>query len=341
MPENETMENKGGRKDVGNIIDAGIIRNTVDIPSSESIPSPENPFPMEKEYIRSVTALNRIGILTILPKSETVGVLGIDGKEYPLPTLEQVNEIFKYNSELVKQKLPQGFNRLELTPMAMPTSILIDRLKTSILKHEKKGQIYQTRATSSDPTITPTPIQVDTEKPVYIWDTPNEALDTDGLIYFPQEYSQNHKGLTKQEVINNPKFCAIPGWSIGLVEDMPILPQQGKGQTLDGRKQLETNMTPHNYLKTLQTQAYRGETGKTIEDFITKFLTHLNETNEISHDWNNNNALWLLGQSLKEDGSVANGRWTRGYRRVYLITGDPDDSYEAWGASSTVRLLKP
>jgi hypothetical protein len=28
----------------------------------------------------------------------------------------------------------------------------------------------------------------------------------------------------------------------------------------------------HDYLRTLQTPAYQGETGKTLEDFMTKFL---------------------------------------------------------------------
>src|SRR5260370_31811933 len=47
----------------------------------------EQVFPVEREYARCVTALNRAGILTLLPKSESIGVIGIDGKEYPIPTL--------------------------------------------------------------------------------------------------------------------------------------------------------------------------------------------------------------------------------------------------------------
>ncbi|GAJ03965.1 unnamed protein product, partial [marine sediment metagenome] len=31
-----------------------------------------------------------------------------------------------------------------------------------------------------------------TEKTVWIWDTLRQALDTDELVYFPQEYSSNH-----------------------------------------------------------------------------------------------------------------------------------------------------
>ena len=56
----------------------------------EGAPQAEQVFPVEREYARCVTALNRTGMLTLLPKSESMGVIGIDGKEYPIPTQEQV-----------------------------------------------------------------------------------------------------------------------------------------------------------------------------------------------------------------------------------------------------------
>src|SRR3989337_2972287 len=111
----------------------------------------EGLFPLEKEYARTITALNRTGILTLLPRSENLGVIGIDGKEYPIPTQEQVVELFDHNRELVGRKVPQGFDRLESTPMAMPTPLLIDRMKAAILKHAAEGKIYQTRRYPSDP----------------------------------------------------------------------------------------------------------------------------------------------------------------------------------------------
>ena len=61
----------------------------------------EQSFPVEIEYARCVTALNRTDILTLLPKSEGIGVIGIDGKEYSIPTQEQVVELFAHNNELV------------------------------------------------------------------------------------------------------------------------------------------------------------------------------------------------------------------------------------------------
>jgi len=46
------------------------------------------------------------------------------------------------------------------------------------------------------------------------------VLDTDELVYFPQDYASNHRGQTKLEVVNNGRICAVPGWSVGLVESL-------------------------------------------------------------------------------------------------------------------------
>jgi len=296
---------------------------------------------VEKEYARCVTALNHTGILTLLPKSESIGVIGIDGKEYPIPTQEQVVELFNHNRELVDRKVPQGFDRLELTPMAMPTPLLIDRMNAAILKHAAEGKICQTRRSPSDPFI---PVRVNAEKQVWIWDTLRQALDTDELVYFPQEYSTNHRGQTKLEVVNNGRICAVPGWSVGLVESLPIMPQQGEGKTLGGRRQLEIGFSPNEYFQTLQLEPYQGETGKTLEDFITRFLTHLETTNEVSNDVNDKNAVWCLAHYLKISYAdvVPTGRWIRsvGRARLDMHRSNNKQCAKNFGASTTVRLLK-
>jgi len=296
-------------------------------------------FPLEKEYARTIAALSQTRILTLLPRSKNSGVIGIDGKEYPVPTEEQLQEVFAWNKELVDKKTRQGFAQLQLTPIAMPTSQLIDLMKSVIVKHGAEGRIYQTRRSPSDPS---TPVRVNTEKQVWIWDTLRQALDTDGLVYFPQEYSGNHRGQTKLEVVNSRRICAVPGWSVGLVESLPVMPEQGQGKTLGGRKQLETGLSPREYLQTLQTETYEGETGKTLEDFITGFLTHLETTNEVSNDVSDHNALWCLGQYMKVTYAelVPTGRWYRDVGRARLDMHRTSNKLctKSWGASSTVRL---
>jgi hypothetical protein len=296
---------------------------------------------VEKEYARTITALNRTGILTLLPRSENLGVIGIDGKEYPIPTQEQLQEVFTRNKELVDRKMRQGFTQLQLTPIAMPTSQLIDRVKTAVLKHAAAGKIIQTKQNSTDADI---PVRVNTGEPIWIWDRVRQAVDTPNLVYFPQAYTdRNHQGLTKEEVMQKTRLCAVPGWSVGLVEPIPIMPQQGQGKVIGGRKQLEEYSTPRDYLRTLSTPTYRGETGWTPEDFLTHFITQLETTNQVSHDRHDSNALWLLGSympnSMPNAELVPVGYWDRDAgRRMRLSAHRTGNRLRAWVARSTVRL---
>jgi len=292
-----------------------------------------------REYDRCVAILKSTDILTFFPKQENFGVIGIDGKEYPLPTQEEVAGLFAHNSKHIRLKVSQGFNRLELTPLAMPLPLLLDLMKAAILKHAAAGTIYQTRRSASDPLI---PVRINHEKLVWTWDTLKEAIEAGELVYFPKEYSENHGGQAKAEVIINKNICAFPGWSVGLVESNPMVPQQGCGLTLGGRHQLEAGYSPREYLHLLQTEPYLGETGKTLEDFIIKFLTHLDATNEISNDRCDNNSLWCLGQYIKIKYAelIPTGWWHRAYGRVRLDmhrTGNKRCT-ASWGGATTVRL---
>ena len=294
---------------------------------------------LEEQYARITTALSRTGILIPLPQAKKPGVIGMDGNEYPVPTQEQVVELFAHHSELVSRKVPQGFDRLELIPLAMPMTVLMDRLQEAILKHAAEGTIFQTRRAASDPLV---PVRVNKEKQVWVWEVLRQACDANELVYFPQEYSNSHRGQTKLEVIHNGHICAFPGWSVGLGESVPIMPAIGQGKTLGGRKQLEIGSSPNEYLQTLQAQAYHGETGKTLEDFIIKFLTRLETTHEVSQDVKDDNALWCLGQYFRIPYAqvVPTGRWVRDVGRVRLDMHRTNNKQcaQSWGAATTVRL---
>jgi hypothetical protein len=302
----------------------------------ETADIPEVIFPVEAEYARCVRELNRSGIVSLLPHTESLGVVGIDGKEYPIPTPEELQALFLRNKDLVERKVGQGLTQLQLTPFAIPTSLLVERARRAILAHAKAGKIFQTKQNPTDPDI---PVRVDTEEPIWTWNTLKQALDTDAVAYFPKSYSNtNHQGKTKLEVMNDPAVCGVPGWSIGLTEPHVMLPQEGRGKTVGDRHQLENNASPHDYLKRFQSPAYQGETGWTPEDFLTNFITHLETTNQVSHDWNDHSALWLTGSWLPEAGYVPSGRWDRDDARVSLYAVSPGLRIENWGSRSTVRL---
>lgn len=289
--------------------------------------------PLETEYGNCVRTLNKTGIIGILPETETLGVIGIDGKEYPVPTAEQVGNLFESNRELIARKGEQGFTQLQLTPFAMPLTTLIDRVKSVILNHHQKGTIFQTKRNPTDPDV---PIEVDPNQPVWKWDGLDDSA---GLVYFPEAYDrEEHHGVEKLTLIKKHDVCPIRGWSVGLIEDFSILPQEGQGQTKGGRKQLETNHTPIDYLATLKGAQYKGETGWTPEDLLVNFVSRLARANQVSHDWDDNSGLWLLGTYQKNEAYVPGADWNRNYRQLYLRRNYAGYRYRNWGARSTVRL---
>jgi hypothetical protein len=294
---------------------------------------------IEREYIQCTSILTHTGILEFLPISKNIGVIGIDGKEYPIPGQEQVTDLVVKNKKRINKKILQGFNQLVLIPFAISLPVLIESLETTILRHAKERSIFRTRHSASDP---PLAIPVNKTKQVWIWETLRQAINASELIYFPKEYSGNHRGQTKLEVIRNSSVCVFPGWSVGLIESFPLMPGPGRGKTIGGRRQLETGSSPNEYLQILKLQAYEGETGKTLEDFIIKFLTHLEKTNEVSHDADDDNALWCLGQYMKVSYAelVPTGRWFRRVGRVRLDMHRTNNKRctKSWGASTMVRL---
>jgi hypothetical protein len=309
-------------------------------PQQETGTSAESAFPVEREYTRCVVALHRTGILTLLPVSEQLGVIGIDGAEHPLPSQEQVVALFNQNRDLVAKKFAQGFDQLALVPLAMPIPALIQRLQTTILRHEANSEIFRTRRCSDDRCI---PVRVNSQTQVWVWKTLSRAFDTQSIVYFPQEYSDQHWGMPKLDAIYDERICALPGWSVQLVESLPVMPQPGQGRVVDGRPQLEIGLSPREYLEILKKPAYEGETGSTLEDFITRFLIHLELTNEVSHDVEDHNALWCLGQYMRVPYAelVPTGRWYRRVGRVRLDmhrTGNKQCT-KSWGASTVVRLM--
>ena len=296
---------------------------------------------LTKDYQHIITALNNSGVISVLPRSRVPGVIGIDGKEYPVPTQELLQEVFARNKELVDLKMRQGFTQLLLTPIAMPISKLIELVIMAIQKHTVAGKLFQTKQDPADPDI---PVRVNKDEQIWVWSRVLKALDTPHLVYFPQKYiNPGHHGFAKGEVIRNSHFCAAPGWSVALIEPMAIMPLAGQAKIMGDRKQLEPYSTPRDYLQILSAPAYQGETGWTLEDFLTHFITQLETTNQVSHDRFDSNALWLLGSYLPDliptPHIVMEGFWSRKVgHKIYLSAHRSGNRFHGWVARTAVRL---
>lgn len=290
------------------------------------------------DYECCIDILIRCGIMEYLPITKKYGIYDINKTEYPAPSLNEITDLCKQNNILIDSKFQQGFTRLIITPLASPLNFLAKRLLAAITGHP--GPIFQTE---HDKYESFKPVRINSSKIVWVWQTLLDAFDTDNLEYFPITYTGDRKSQTKASVITNKNICAVPGWSVAFIEDMPLMPLPGKGEIIGDRKQLETSQSPREYMQILRGKEYHGETGMTIEDFITTFLIRLKKFHEVSNDISDSNALWCLGQymQLPYADTVPTGRWHRDIGRIRIDlhrTGNKLCTKNC-GASTMVRLI--
>ena len=295
---------------------------------------------LKTQYETQAKALNQAGILEILPNKEEIGGLGIDGKEYPIPTQEAIEQLIRQSPEKYQAKIEQGFSQILMVPLAMPLDRQIEILKQNILKHHQEGKLLATKEKPTDPDEK---LDLDANQPVRVWDEWRGSDVSGQTVYFPKSFDQNnHQGKTKQELLDKQSQTQSPlaGWQVLLLENNPNIPAEGKGQTIGGRRQLEANKTPSEYLKLFQKDPqYAHEQGLTNEAWIIQFITHLEQTNEVIDDWQGKGKIcYLAGSFNPSSASRAVGCWYRDFRRAYLYGGDPGNRADRYGLRSAVGV---
>ena len=314
-------------------------------------PFPELPrTELEAQYHAQVEILDRTGLLTRLND----GKLGIElnNVEYPLPSFQEItrrllarhsfSEGGREKREILKNKISQGFNQLQITPL-VSIETLKQTLSHLLIEHHNNHKLFKTKR---NPTDKDEPLDLDVSNPVYVYD---QFQDNPRLMYYIKAFdSDNHQGLTKDQLILETR-----GFNIILTEKSQFLPQENEDQIVNQgkpnqRKRIENNKTPTEYLN-LQNQdsQYSHESYLTIEDWLTQFITHLEQTNQVSNDWNDNNASWLPGNYLpptlqeKQNGSwgeLPRGNWLRVARRARVDWVAPGSRFPEWGVRPSVRI---
>ena len=329
---------------------------------------------------RSVELANgkKTSILEQLSTGE-VGIVDIDGVEYPLPktdeyreklrqeaeelgmTEEEINEklknvitiedIIRENKEVNETKLKQGFTRLQMTPLGMPLEKLAMVLERTILAHAKAGKLFAVKENPTDPDE---PLELDANQPLSKWDgwiNPNlpegqRGADVTGeCVYHAVQLTKDKHGektktkILKEQTKNNSPFA---GWEVKLLEANINIPRQNKGKTKHNRKQLETNQTPNEYIQTLLTNPqYAHEQGITLEDWITLALTYLEEHNQMIDDYRGKgSACFPTGSYNFAQGGVAYACWNRGGRQAYLSGSGPRTRGSDSGFRSAVEVKR-
>lgn len=290
------------------------------------------------QYENRSKILNKLGLLEILPESQEIGIVGIDGKEYPYPSQESIEEILRSKKELFETKMLQGFTELSITPFALPLSRLTDTLKKQLIIHSQSGKLFHTKKNQADASESLIPFDLDKDNALYVEESYDQADENGTLVYDVKEFSGNHQGKTKQEMIASQ--MTMPGYLITLREKNVNIPRVQQGKTLYNRKQFETNKSPKEYLKAIQTETqYQGESGYTPEEWLTQFLTHMQETDQVMDDGQGeSSASFQCGAYYPASGFVPYGDSNRGFRRVILRRNFPDFRNVDVGVRSAVRI---
>ncbi|MBI2416275.1 MAG: hypothetical protein HYV33_06505, partial [Candidatus Kerfeldbacteria bacterium] len=93
---------------------------------------------LRQQYQGTVVALNHAGLWEPLMASPTeLGITGIDGKEYPLPTTEGIAAELRAHPDVYGKKLEAGFGRILPVPIAAPVDHLTRILSSRILAHHQ------------------------------------------------------------------------------------------------------------------------------------------------------------------------------------------------------------
>ena len=258
-------------------------------PEKESAEAFAERLKLKEQYLSQVKVLYQSGLLENFPPTSErprpeLGIVGIDGKEYLLPSYEAILESLqdKESREFLMKKAEQGLNKLLLVPFAMPLSVIIERYKQVLLKtHKEKG------LKSTDGEI----LDLDTQEPVSVWEKISQCDNPETSKEKQMEYGvTNYEGKTKEERGGKYKSELLSqsanGWQLLLCEENVDIPAEGKGRTIAGRKQPEAGKSIIDYLKCLKEDSqYGGEEGFTPESALIHYLTALQEKQTIIDDF--------------------------------------------------------
>ena len=296
---------------------------------------------LQKQYTELARALNEVGLLEIIEETGEKGIIGIDGKPYPIPTIENIKAELLKNREIYELKMKQGFTKINLVPIALPIAKLIAVYKEQLLDHFKRGKLFYP---PENPNDKPEPIPKDKfnpKEPLYVWEEWSNA-DVDGsLKYYPDNFDKdNNGGLSKKELMAELAKTKFSGWIIELIEDCPYVPREGKGKTKEGRKQLEAELSPIEYKNKLaDDQAYNREDGQTVDSCLTQAITELHTKNQVMDDYQGHgSANWLLGNYQAALDCLPCFFWNRGSGQAYFYGDSPRYRNRYFGFRSAVRV---
>ncbi len=274
-----------------------------------------NSLKIKEQLATQVEILRKVGLLEVLTDGKTLGIWGVDNKEYKVPTFEEILRSMVSKKDLINKKTEQGFTKILLVPFGCPIEKIINKYTEALVAHHNTGQLL---ATKEKPDEEDEVLELDTSHPINIWSECKDGDIKNSFVYFPKTLQKDeHQGKTKIELLFiDPKNA----WQIFLIEDMPNIPSANQGKKIGHRKQFEVGKTPIEYLETLQKdKSYQGEEGLTPEADLIYSLFWLEEKNQVMNDWQGKgNISCGLGAFLVPSNGVPWLSWDRDFKRADL-----------------------
>ena len=322
----------------------------------EALEHAEKFYHLKEQYDSQVELLERTGIL------DHGAILGIDGNEYLVPTLEQIAlRLFERRGEL-SVKHDQGFTKLLLVPFGMSLDTLRKTFTQFLLSYHREHSDFD----------------LDINEPLATWKGYEGADigDPPKFVYYPKFFDgRDHRGRTKMEILEGqtgkryaPAYVGvvgesgtgISGWTIHLLQPsdpsnpdskgIARISRQSQGQIRgkeNPRPDLVADQTPREYLSILQEakedpySPYSQESGMTPEDWIVAFITHLEETGRPMDNFyrsDGESRSFLVGAFHVSNAVVPDACWDSNFPRATLIFDGPERSAFFSGVRTSVII---
>ena len=318
-------------------------------PKEEKLPEyfqeAERLYNLREQYTSQVSLLEQVGIL------KEGAITGIDGKIYPIPTLEQIAMRLFERRETLETKHDQGFTKLLLVPFGMSLDSLRETFKQFLIDYKKNNPSFY----------------LYTHEPLWVWSGYQGADvgDSPNLVYYPQSFTtKGHGGKTKAQILKEQEDNqdSFPGWTVHLLQPsnpdeqnietpkgFASIPREGRGipqGDLVPRPSLEAGQSPIEYLSFLQSSKkdenspYHGETGLTPEDWIIAFMIHLIETGKPLDNVANGmeSISYLIGAFFLSPIHVPRAYWFHNDHQTLLGGNDPRSQDGNNGMRSSVMI---
>jgi hypothetical protein len=234
----------------------------------------------------------------------------IDGKRYPLPSIEEV--LARMQTPELQTKLRQGFDTLLLVPFGLPLERFLDAWRQGLRCHATtlRGVGAFNEA-----------------DPLDAW----EQYHVEPLVYEPRSFVPAvHDGRPKEDIL----VAEERNWDVLLVEGAILdLPCEGQGQTIGGRRQLECGQSPAEHLLELQR---RGEIGLMPEAYVVQFLDALERRGQVLDVQTFSS---LPGSFLPVSRCIPGAFWDSRNGRAVLVGDETDYHLAYYGVRAAVRVM--